>query len=76
MPRRHSPTYTSQTITVGTNCKVYVDRSKNTTAVDQVNVRIDSDTHNMLYLHFPDASVLKTLVDALLASEVEQFIEQ
>ena len=76
MPRRHSPTYTSQTITLGTNCKVYVDRSKNTTAVDQVTIRIDSDPHNTLYLHFPDASVLKTLVAALLASEVEQFIEQ
>ena len=76
MPRRHSPTYTSQTITVGSNCKVYVYRTKITTATDQVDVRIDSDTHNMLYLHFPDASVLKTLVAALLASEVEQFIEQ
>jgi hypothetical protein len=69
-------TFTSYATTIGTDSDIVVSRTKNTTALDQVVIRITVMREGTyLDISFPDAQVLRALRDGLNDEDVVAFIE-
>ena len=71
-----SNTFTSYSTTIGSDSEVVVSRTKNTTALDQVVIRITQlKEGRFLDISIPDADVLRALRDGMNSEEIVAFIE-
>jgi predicted RNase H-related nuclease YkuK (DUF458 family) len=71
-----SNTFTSYSTSIGSDSEVVVSRTKITTALDQVVIRITQMREGrFLDISIPDADVLRALRDGMNSEEVDAFIE-
>ena len=70
-----SNTFTSYSTSIGTGSDVVVSRTKRTTSLDQVVIRISQwGEGSFLAISFPDKETLRALRDGLNSEEVVDFI--
>ena len=71
-----SNTFTSYATTIGSDSEVVVSRTKNTTALDQVVIRITQMREGrFLDISIPDKDILRALREGLNSEEVVAFID-
>ena len=71
-----SNTFTSYSTTIGSDSEVVVSRTKNTTALDQVVIRITQMREGrFLDISIPDKDILRALREGLNSEPVDAFIE-
>ena len=71
-----SNTFTSYSTSIGSDSEVVVSRTKITTALDQVVIRITQMREGrFLDISIPDKDILRALRDGMNSEEVDAFIE-